>query len=302
MMQVMMMALQQNNEILRRMQLQIKVDGEEEAEQEMRTVYKEQKKALNEVSKFISALFAAYTINGLVSLKKSEKNKVIKDSEKTLIDLGKKLGNHEIKTIGEILKNQYKNSYYTNAFVFELGGLKPNFKIQRDEFINAIVNKKFHGDSFSDKIWTNKAKMIDKLQSEILNNLRGQTHIDQAIRNIQKEFNVSAFQSKRLFVTELARVQSEGHDEIARSAGIKRQLFDVTLDHKTSELCRGYDGTEWDINDPLKPIPPLHVFCRSALIDLTDSWQFTTKRDNETKELIPYKKYNEWLDDKGVAY
>jgi len=295
------MKLSKDNELLRKMQLQIKQDGEEEGNKPMKQVYKEQRKALDDMVKFIAFLYVTHSVNGLLSVKKSEKRKIVDDSEKMLVGLGKNLGKQEIMVVNSVLTEGFKNAYYTNAFIYQLGGLNVNFKIHRQEFIDAIVNKKFKSEDFSSRIWTNKSTMIDTLQSEILNNLRGQTPIDVAVKNIQKKFNTTAYQSERLFTTELARIQSEAHDNIARQAGIKRQLFDATLDSHTSNLCISYDGTEWDIDDPVKPIPPLHPLCRSALIDLTDSWSYTTKRDNATKELISYKKYNEWLDDKGIA-
>ncbi|MEG1314066.1 MAG: minor capsid protein, partial [Bacilli bacterium] len=75
----------------------------------------------------------------------------------------------------------------------------------------------------------------------------------------------------------------------------------ATLDNKTSKICRSYDGKVFDIDDINKPIPPLHPFCRSCLINIPfDNWQPKKRKDNETKEIIDYVDYDKWKSDKGI--
>lgn len=297
-----MMNLSRNNQLLIDEQLKIKEHGEEEGSEYMKQVYREHKKQQDETIKYVAFLYATYAVSGLFNIKKSEKEKILNKSDKILVKMGKDLSKTEVRVLGDILRNEYKNTYYRNNYLYELGGMNINFKIQRKEFIDAIVNAKFKGENFSSRIYSNKADLINSLKKEIENNLKGKTHLDEAVRNLKKQFNLSTFQSERLFGTELCRIQSIASDNIAREAGIEKQMFTAVLDHRTSAECRGYDGMIFDINDSNKPIPPLHPFCRSCLVSITDSWTFNTKRrDNITKELIDYKKYDEWLADKGVA-
>jgi len=62
----------------------------------------------------------------------------------------------------------------------------------------------------------------------------------------------------------------------AMSGEARRQVWDenkeiidkieiiATLDNRTTILCSSLDGTQWDLNDPNRPIPPLHYNCRTT--------------------------------------
>ena len=77
----------------------------------------------------------------------------------------------------------------------------------------------------------------------------------------------------------------------------------ATLDQKTSEICRRLDGNVYSIDDKNKPIPPTgtHVCCRSCLISIPSTkWRPKKRMDNETKDHISYKKYEEWKKDNNI--
>ena len=83
----------------------------------------------------------------------------------------------------------------------------------------------------------------------------------------------------------------------AEEYNIEWQLFDATLDGKTTEICQRYDGQVFRKDDSNKPIPNVttHICCRSCLIALpSKDYRPKTKIDNETKERIPYTNYKEW--------
>lgn len=82
---------------------------------------------------------------------------------------------------------------------------------------------------------------------------------------------------------------------MAKDHDIKQQLFMATLDSKTSNICRSKDGLVFDIDDPNKPIPPLHPHCRSVLVNLVSKdWKPKQRYDNQSKQNIDWTTYEEW--------
>ena len=282
---------------------QINADGEDFANQQMQTVDKNQKYHLDELHTFLGLLYIKYAIDGLLTLSKAVKVSVMAEINSKLKAMGKDLGETEVNKVTEILKKSYSDVYYKNAFVMDKSfDVNLKFNVLNDKLVNAAVNTKFNGELFSDRIWQNKADMIDKLHKSLVEITKGDTTIDKAGSMIQKTFNVSAYESKRLMVTELTRVQSQAGLDIGRSTGIKKVLFSATLDNKTSEFCKEHDGKIYNIDDDNKPEIPAHPNCRSCYINIPcDRWSPAKRLDNSTKEIIDYKDYDQWLKDRSIG-
>ncbi|MCD2345808.1 minor capsid protein [Clostridium guangxiense] len=175
-----------------------------------------------------------------------------------------------------------------------------DFSILKPEYIDAAVNNKLDGQTFSNRIWQNKANMIDKLQGSILDAMQGNTTIDKVGKDIQQTFNVSAYESQRLATTELTRVQAQASQDIATNTGLTKHMWSATLDTHTCEECAELDGKIFDIDDDSSPEMPLHPLDRCCWINVPfDGWQPSVRKDNMTKDIIDYQDYNNWLSDIG---
>lgn len=282
--------------------LSIFINNEAIADKILKEVYNAQKLSLNELLQYISKLYIDYANEGVLDITTMQKKKIKKDINKYTSSIFKKLGVLEIEITTKILEEAYKNTYYKTAYVLKSGLKKADkLKLVRREHINAVINTEFKDEMYSDRIWNNKRKMIKSLKKQLNEAMKGKGNIDTIATKLKKEFNVQAYKSRRLVRTEMARVQSTANEDIAKAQGIEKQLFDATLDNKTSNKCRGLDGTEWNIDDKNKPITPLHPHCRSCLINIISGWKPSKKWDNENKETIDYKNYIEWLKENGVT-
>lgn len=278
---------------------QIKIDEDEYADEEMKPVYTQQKKALDALHIAIGMLFIKYAVDGLLKMNASQKAN--SGLNETLKSIGKDLGDSEVAKVTEILAKTYSDTYYKNAFVMD-SGLKVDLKfdILKQEFINSAVNQEFKGELFSDRIWKNKADMIDKLQSSITEAMKGNTTIDKIGRDIRYTFNVQAYESQRLVRTETARIQTQASYKIGINTGVKQVMWSATLDAVTNPEDASLDGEVWGIDED-HPQPPLHPNCRCCLINVPfEGWQPKVRKDNENKEIIDYTNYDTWLKDKGV--
>ncbi|MBU3098375.1 MULTISPECIES: minor capsid protein [Clostridium] len=280
---------------------QIKVDGENYSDEEMKIIYKGQKTELDKLHALLGTLFIKYGIDGFLKMNASQKADV--DIKSMLKLMGKNLGNSEVSKVTDILESVFKDTYYKNAYTMQKGmkvGLK--FDMISQKHIDAAVNAKYDTEIFSDRIWKHKADLVDKLQASLIKTMNGETTIDKVARDIKNTFNVTAYESKLLVGNECARVQSQANEDIAVSTGVEQQMYSATLDGQTSSECAGDDSKIWDIDDPEKVIPPEnHVGCRCCLINVPYAgWSPTQRRDNETHELIPNQTYAEWSKDKGI--
>lgn len=281
----------------------IKLDEEEYCDEEIKPVYKEQKSKRNELYAMLGVLFITYAVDGLLKVNSTQKADITSQFDFKLKSVGKDLGDIEVNKVTDILSKVYQDTYYKNAYVMD-SGMKVDLKfdILKKEFIDSVVNTEFKGEMYSDRIWKNKADMIDKLKSSLTDVMNGDTHLDKVAKDFEKTFNATAYESRRLINTESARVQSQASDDIAHSTNVTKQIYLATLDMKTSEECATLDGTIYDIDDPDKVIPPEnHPNCRCVLCNMpSEDWQPTKRKDNETKEIIDYVNYSEWKQNKGI--
>lgn len=284
---------------------QIKIDADNYADQQMQTTYKNQKDHLDELHKFIGLMYIKYAVDGLLNKLTSQQRKSITGNiDSKLRAMAKDMGQTQVNNVTNILKHNYSDTYYKNAYVMD-SGLKIDLKfdILKDEYINAAVNNPIDGVLFSDRIWNNTADVASKLKQAITNAMNGGTTIDKIGKDIQEIFNVNAFNAQRLVNTENARIQSQAIDDIAASTGVKKQIYSATLDNKTSEECAALDGHPFDVDDPDRVVPPEnHPNCRCVLINVPfDNWQPSKRKDNESKNIIDYEDYSQWLQDKGIG-
>lgn len=284
---------------------QIRIDAENFASSSMQNVYSLDKKALDELHIQIAKIYIKYAKDGYLKLTQQDKTKITADIADKLKSIGLSLGKTEIATVSSILKNVYATTYYKNAFVLE-NGMTGNikFNILKQEFIDSAVNAKFKESTFSDRIWNNKAAMIDKLKKSIVEAYQGNTTIDKIAKDIQHTFNVSAYDSNRLVATETARVAVKAQEQIGLDSGCREVMWSATLDSHTAPYDASLDGKVWGINENHpEPVMDTHPRCRCILINVPFAdWKPTKRKDNETKKIISYKDYAQWFKDKNIEY
>lgn len=70
-----------------------------------------------------------------------------------------------------------------------------------------------------------------------------------------------------------------------------RVRLEAVLDASTSDICRALDGEEYDLDDPNLPQPPLHPWCRSALVPVIDAKALGVKSTTGKRPT----NYEQWL-------
>lgn len=202
----------------------------------------------------------------------------------------------EISTTGDFLKYVTTSTWDNSSYLLSIG---IDFRLKKitSKQMASIINKTIKGKNYSDRIWCNKNEIAKTLQMNIKNFLEGKISVNDIKNTINAISNANAFNTKRLIRNEIGRVQADVNEVWAKENGIEYQLFDATLDNRTSSMCQNYDGKVYRIDDKDKPIPNVntHICCRSCLISIpSKDYRPSTKRDNISKEIIQYKTYSEW--------
>lgn len=276
---------------------QLQDENQAKANREMKYVYKEKKKQMDYILKFVISLYATYELDeyGGLILNKLEKRNIELTIRDVLTTTTVKLGENEEKVITNILIDTANNSYYkTNFFVdiglsydLPMGGLK------KDD-INKIISKQLEGKSFSTRIWDNQIKLNAELKNEILNVINDGKDVRKATGAIRDRFNVSASRAQTLVQNEVKNTQTRIQEKIYKESNvINKVMWVATLDEKTRDKHRKLDGKSWSTHEP-HPTPEIYINCRCTLAPVIKGWKPSNRYIQQTGQTIKYKKYNEW--------
>ncbi|WP_346905969.1 phage head morphogenesis protein [Clostridium sp.] len=220
----------------------------DQAEEELKDVYKKKKEDRDKLLQQIAMIMLAYTIlNGFMSMTKNEKDK---ESSKISNDIKKYAkGQIEIQTsvIGKILKSTVEQTYDRYSY---------NYKLKD---VRNIIDKNFEGKHFSKTVWKNEQKTandLNKLLNQFLDGKIGVNKIEEVIKN---KYGSSSYEAKRLTETELNRCEAEAFKSYCRFVGVKKVIRNEILDSKTCEICAGVHGKVYDLE---KAPDSIHPCCR----------------------------------------
>lgn len=267
------------------------------ADEQILEFHKKQKENRDSILTEIAKIMLSYSIiESIMSIGSSDKLKLKKQLNTLIQDKIQSEVNSETVKTKELLKSTGKNKYNINNYINDVGrNVNWDIKPIEDKALDDIINDKVENETWDDRLWDNKNDLQKELKSEIDNFLNGKTTVNEIEEKIKKKFNSDAYETKRLVHTEIARVQEEINQTWAKEHGIKYQMFMATLDYKTSARCRGLDGKVFKFDDVNKPIPPLHPFCRSTLVNMPNKdWRPSERLDNVTKQRIDWQTYEEW--------
>lgn len=264
---------------------------------ELQEVYnnysKDQEKLLNELSRVLMD----YDIKAeYLELSAEEKKKLKNKFQVSINDMILEEYNNDLDQVGNILGSAAKRTYLYQEYLLSIG---IDFKLKPlpIETIKKIINKAVTENSgiWSSLIWNNKKKLATILKKAIWGLFDGKESVNSISKKIREAFNVGKYESERLVRTETAKVQQNTINEVAEKHNLNYQLFIATLDGRTSEKCRHYDGKSFSMNDPNKPTIPVHPNCRSVMSNIPDKdYKPDTRKNHITKEIEPYKSYMDW--------
>jgi len=165
-------------------------------------------------------------------------------------------------------------SYYKSLFdVQQRVGLAFDFNVVDPKMVDRVLNSKWSGENYSQRIWGNTQMLAQTLKEELLISLLTGKSEREAANILVNKFAQSASNARRLVRTESCHISNQMTIEAFKECGIDAYIFVATLDLKTSKPCRELDGKRFKVSEqePGKNCPPMHPWCRSCIIcDISD--------------------------------
>lgn len=174
-----------------------------------------------------------------------------------------KLASEQQKGMKNVLSDIYEDTYYHTAFElqkgFNVGWNIEKLDVRRTE---TVLNQGWaDGKNFSDRIWTNKEKLVNTLNTELTQMIIRGERPDMAIKAISAKMGVSKKQAGRLVMTESSMIASVSQKACFDELDVEEFEIVATLDMDTCGTCGSLDGTHLPIKNYQVGVtaPPFHV-------------------------------------------
>lgn len=210
-----------------------------------------------------------------------------------------------VDDVDGLLKNVYTDSFYRSCFEVQKGfGVGFDVSKLDKNKVSKMLSKPWSvdGTNFSEKLWGNKAKLINTLDQELSRMVLTGESSKKAIENIKKAMGTSKNAAGRLVMTEQAYFTSVAQKDAYSELDVEEYEFVGTLDGTTCSDCGNLDGQHFPMSDMQPGInaPPMHPYCRCTTCPyFEDEFTLGKRASRDEKEHTVYKvpekmTYNEW--------
>lgn len=220
----------------------------EEANENLKEIYKEQKVVRDELLQEIALIMLTYTIiDGVMSINKSDKDKACKKLLSLIVVNYKNISKKEVNVLNNILESTVGKTFKFYNYNADL------------KDVRKIIDNNFKGKHFSKRVWNNEKNIANHLHKQIKNFVNGEVNVNQIKKDIEKTFNTSAYNAKRLVTTEVSRCQNEAFRRLCEETNVKKVKRNAILDSRTCDDCYPLNGKVYELKD----MPQIsHPMCR----------------------------------------
>jgi SPP1 gp7 family putative phage head morphogenesis protein len=181
----------------------------------------------------------------------------------------------QLDELDALLRETYAAQYGHILFEMERGGgLHVNpFRYDKRQLEAALGTAWVaDGKNWSDRVWTNKAKLTSELQTGLIQGIIRGENPDKLAAQLAKKLDVSAYAAKRIAHTEAAYIAERASIDCYESLGVEEIELLCTLDSKTCPTCGALDGKRMRKSDMVPGVttPPFHVFCRCTTVPIVE--------------------------------
>lgn len=218
----------------------------DEAEEQTKEIYKEQKKNRDELLQELALIMLTYTVlDGLMSLTTKDKKKEY--NRLSIMVLKSIKGDREVqdKVIMDILTSVVNKTFNFYSYNANLKDVKK------------IIENNFIGKHFSERVWENEKEVAKRLHKQVKEFLDGKINVNQIKKDIEKTYRTNAYKAKRLVETEVNRCEDEAFRRFCKETGVKKVRRNEVLDRRTCEECAALDDKVYDLDNAPGVVHPL---------------------------------------------
>lgn len=143
-------------------------------------------------------------------------------------------------------------------------GVAPAFSQINTRSVERILNSKFYGKNYSERVWNNRSKLVKGLKRELATSVASGQSYSKTARAIRNRYDVTRYEAQRLVQTETNHFNTMGSIESYKAIDLEEFVFVATLDGRTSKICQEHDGKRYPLTSTGNK-PPLHPSCRSCV-------------------------------------
>lgn len=213
-------------------------------------------------SKFYRAEHLKRMRDGFDSILKELGEEVESGGSLAIIEAGKKA----IGVTGNILKD---------------AGIDLNYD---KELAKRMLQKPWHGATFSDRVWKNTNKLSRELNSTVRKGIMTGKSTASMAMELSRTMDSKLYEASRLVRSETMHHLNEVNKASMKNSGMKQVQEIVTLDERTSSQCAPHNKLVHDIDKA--PILPRHPNCRCVLVAYIDVDKMAEEFDRKEKEIL----------------
>lgn len=218
------------------------------AEKPLKKIYKHKKLNRDVLLQEVANILLTYTIaNDVMVMDRATIEKEYNKMSKLVNDIAKGEAVSQEKIIEELLSTVVKETF---SFYNYNKGLKD---------VKKIIESNFKGKHFSERVWDNEKEVANHLHRKVQDFLKGKVNVNKIRKDIEKTFNTSAYNSKRLVETEVSRCEDDAFRRFCKETGVKKVKRNEILDNRICEECKAIDGKIFDLD---KAPGIIHPLCR----------------------------------------
>lgn len=184
-----------------------------------------------------------------------------RDLSKRMAVLAAKVGAKEEQILNKqldvALKEVYKDTPLPGA----------SFSLIDETLIKQLIATPWNEKHYSQRVWDNKAKMLERLRKGLTESIVLGKSKDKAVEDIMKHCNVGFNDADRLVRTELMHTINQGQKQRYKDNGYTKIEVIAYDDDRTCERCSSIDGQIFPISEDHCPV---HARCRCTTIPVID--------------------------------
>ena len=217
------------------------------------------------------------------------------------------LGVEESKAYYQTLSKIYADTYKKTSYdIDKFFGFSAGFEGLNHKKLNSAIHQQWLGMNFSDRIWNNKGKLLDQINTTFLQGVAQGHNPRKIAETMSKNMGTAYYNCERLCRTESAHIMSEATLQGYRDRGTEKYQFEATLDNRTSDICQSLDGQVFELKEAQEGVnyPPMHPNCRSTTVPyfepddidkMFDEAQRVARDENGELYYVPASMtYKEW--------
>lgn len=168
------------------------------------------------------------------------------------------LANEEERILLEAMMERAKAEYERQSGIL---GQTINFN---EDSVKAVVTASFLGATWSDRLWDNQDALRTELNRLLNRGIIQGTNPGVLAREQRKKFKVSVYDSERLLITEMARIQTEVQKDSFRKMNF--DSYEYIAEPTACKVCAALDGQIFKLSEmePGQNAAPMHPNCKCS--------------------------------------